>query len=259
MSTELLLRPGMTGRYTPAAITSIMTNLFKAFASTFPLASAKTDKDLPSLVAFSHIPLSIITTLQALPEELHLDSDMTAYLQDATFIALPTEGNKYARLFETTDGGADIADRQRLGRRTKAEMLLLAGSVATEIVPLGALTGFTTPEKNKEQSMLSASPSGQSASASASAEMTSPAHSFASLAMTEGTSMSTSASEDGEALTPGMPGSMFLEPGPLLQVGPKSRSGSLDSQAEADTPVDNKPQYNALDMHDHAAVDVSHR
>lgn len=230
----------LSGRYTPAAITTIITNLLKAFSSTFPSSSLKDDRDLPSLIAFKPIQLGIIPTLQALPDELHLEEDVIAYLQDVTFISIPStsaEVNgvpKYARLFDTE---FELSDRERLGRRMKADFHLAGNNGSeVEIVPLDSLAGITAPtplgraDQQQDQDHLSASPSATNANV----EMTSPAHSWASLETTETGPCTSDADADPEALTPELLGSLVLEPG--IRMGNKSRSGSLDTPVEGAKP-----------------------
>lgn len=235
---------GTTGRYTPAAITTIITNLIKAFSATFPYACLRDDRALPSLLAFKPIPLSIISTLQALPKDLHLEQDVITYLQDVTFISLPSSASaengagsvKYARLFNDYFD-VDEADRDRLTRRMKAELLLTGSSASdpsVEIVQLHCLNGISPltpiPAPGKQDS-LSLSPH-----QAGSAMMTSPAHSDVSLATTETDQTYVSDADlEPEAVTPELFGSLVLEPGIRMDRGDESRSGSLEN------PVEGKP------------------
>lgn len=254
----------LPGRYTPAAITTIITNLVKAFSSTFPSSCMKDDRDLPSLLAFHPIPLSIIPTLQALPVELHLEQDVIAYLQDVAFIGIPSPFSneagpsaviQYARLFDAAFD-EEQQDRERLGRRMKAEMHLAGTNGAeVEIVPLHTLTGISAPAAtNDNVKMLGVNAQGQGHAAQTqtqSIEMTSPAYSCASLTTTE-TDQDTTASDD-EALTPDLLGSLVLEPGIQVGNGNKSRSASLEAEPAAEH------KSNMLGMRvDHTATPTGH-
>lgn len=234
------------GRYTPAAVTTIITNLFKAFSSTFPSACLKDDRDLPSLLAFKPIPLGIIPTLQDLVHELELEEDVIAYLQDVTFISTPSSDSgerptKYARLFQDLE--TEIEDRERLGRRMKAEMHLVNNGTKVEIVSLDSLTGLAPApaptatdvdvDVDAKQQTLGTIPQ--------SIEMTSPAYSTMSLA-TDTSELET------EAVTPEMYASGIFEP--AIRVSGKSRSPSL----EAPTPqAQVKSGVNALGIRSQVA------
>lgn len=199
-------------------MTTIITNLFKAFSSTFPSACLKSDRDLPSLLAFKPIPLGIIPTLQDLVHELDLEHDVIAYLQDVTFISTPSSEDgpiKYARLFQDLE--VDTEDRERLGRRMKAEMHLVKNGSKVEIVSLESLTGIA-PITSKVSSGVDATPQQNLGPIPQSIEMTSPAYSTMSLA--------TDTSEI-EALTPEMYASGVFEP--AIRGGGKSRSPSLEA------------------------------
>lgn len=181
------------------------------------------------MLAFKPIPLSIIPTLHSLVGELSLEHDVVAYLQDVTFIALPSTSAaaaaeevvvKYARLF---DDACETDDRERLGRRMKAEMHLVNGS-NVEVVSLHSLTGIPTATPTPIAADTNATAAnGQTLGAHTtvpqSIEM-SPAYSTTSLA----TDLS-----DTEAVTPEMYGSVFE---PSIRMGGKSRSPSLETPKE---------------------------
>ena len=88
-------------------------------------------------------------------------------------------------------------------------------------------------------------------SANGSMAMTSPAYSCASLAMTDGTSLSDG---DNEAVTPDMAGSLVLEPSLRVGHGSKSRSASFEDEAQVDTPVNGKTAPSVLGMNGAAPV-----
>jgi hypothetical protein len=183
------------GRYTPAAVKTIITSLVKAFTSTFPSSCENLELDLPSLFALRPVPVGLIDELRQVIQE-ETPSDVMEYLQDVMFIGT----NSFARLFDDYTGD----DRDRQARRLKAEMLLM-GNKST-IVSLDSLMGKAT---------LAPVPT--------SVDMVSPAYSYSSL------TNDTEYASDPEALTPDLQSSEMFD-SVKVREGSKSRSPSVDKK-----------------------------
>jgi hypothetical protein len=185
-----------------------MTSLIKAFAPTFPSSCEDVELDLPSLFALKPVPVALIPELKEFISEESIPDDVIEYLQDVTFIALPQSPTTFARLFDEAYEGED---RDRQGRRLKAEMLLVNDkSSCNQIVSLDSLTGTT-----KSNDGLDPVPT--------SIEMVSPAFSYSSL------TNDTDAESEYETMTPDLGNSqMFERVG--VKSGSKSRSPSLEQR-----------------------------
>ena len=174
------LPEGMTdtkGRYTPACILAIITNLFQALASSYPSASHRLDIDMPSLLTFTPIPESILSEIRSLPVNLELPADLCVYLSDTMLVS--TDGIDYCRLW----GGSD--DRNSQTRRLKAELLLTSDGLKIISAPSGAAEIPTSPE-----TLLS-----------------SPCESLSSLVQTDAPT-----EDEVEATTPDLSATLFVEP-----------------------------------------------
>lgn len=182
------------GRYTPAAIKTIITSLVKAFTSTFSSACEDLELDLPSLFALRPVPVGLIDVLRQVIQE-ETPSDVMEYLQDVMFVGTTS----FARLFDDYTGD----DRDRQARRLKAEMLLM-GDKST-IVSLDALMGKASTLAPAPQAI----------------DMASPAYSYSSL------TNDTDYASDPEALTPST--SEILDQVEVRE-GSMSRSPSLDNK-----------------------------
>lgn len=210
------------GRYTSAAVRTVVTSLIKSFASTFPSASMDDDElDLPSLIAFKPIQQDSISSLQSVIHELELEEDVLAYLQDVVFIAISAKSLgqaplQYARLFEEEYAGDN---HDRLARRCKAQIMLQGTDGAeAEIIPLASFSLARVAPSAAEVQVggnpgLAPVPNSQ--------EMVSPSQSLASLTSeaSEGVSVQ-------EAITPNMRATRSLEP--HVRGGSQSRSPSLE-------------------------------
>jgi hypothetical protein len=191
-----------------------MTSLIKAFTSTFPSSCEDVELDLPSLLSLNPVPVNLISELHEFIIEAKIPVDVVEYLQDVTFISIVTVGEttQFARLFDESYEGDD---RDRLGRRLKAEMLLANDKASSnQIVPLSTLTGTNRTES------LGVVPT--------SVDMVSPAYSCASL-----TNDTDYAPSEPEAMTPDFGNSEILEPG-IKVGGSKSRSPSVEVRAGGD-------------------------
>jgi hypothetical protein len=176
-----------------------MTSLIKAFASTFPSSCEDVELDLPSLFALKPVPIALIPELKEFLQEENIPADVVEYLQDVTFISTAQEPTTFARLFDDAYNGED---RERQGRRLKAEMLLINDkSSSNSIVPLATLTGTKT---------LAPMPT--------SIEMVSPAFSYSSL--------SNDTDYESETMTPELGSQVFERV--VIRGTSKSRSPSLE-------------------------------
>ncbi|WVQ80820.1 hypothetical protein IAT38_002927 [Cryptococcus sp. DSM 104549] len=122
----------LDGRYTPACILSIITHFFKALDRSFPSSSRKADIPLPSLLAFTSLPASLLPQIASLAGDLELDEELREYLADVGFGATQqTTASPFARVFagKVEEG----VGREREVKRTKAEMLLLQANGATVV------------------------------------------------------------------------------------------------------------------------------
>jgi len=121
------------------------------------------------------------------------------YLQDVTFISTAQSPSTFARLFDDAYNGDD---RDRQGRRLKAEMLLVNDTTSShQIVPLANLTGSKS---------LAPMPT--------SIEMVSPAFSYSSL--------SNDTDYESETMTPELGSQVFERV--VIRGTSESRSPSLE-------------------------------
>jgi hypothetical protein len=179
-----------------------MTSLIKAFTSTFPSSCEDVELDLPSLFALKPVPIALIPELKEFLEEESIPADVVEYLQDVTFISTAQGPTTFARLF---DDAYDGEDRDRQGRRLKAEMLLINDkSSSNSIVPLATLTG------TKTTCTLAPMPT--------SIEMVSPAFSYSSL--------SNDTDYESETMTPELGSQVFERV--VIRGASKSWSPSLE-------------------------------
>lgn len=183
-----------------------MTSLIKAFASTFPSSCEDVELDLPSLFALKPVPVALIPELKEFLQEENIPADVVEYLQDVTFISTAQGATTFARLFDDAYNGDD---RDRQGRRLKAEMLLINDkSSSNSIVPLTNLTG------TKTTCALAPMPT--------SIEMVSPAFSYSSL--------SNDTDYESETMTPELGSQVFERV--VIRGTSKSRSPSLEKEKD---------------------------
>lgn len=186
-----------------------MTSLIKAFTSTFPSSCEDLELDLPSLFALKPVPIALIHELKEFLQEENIPVDVVEYLQDVTFIATSQSPSTFARLSDDAYN-YNGEDRDRAGRRLKAEMLLINDKSSTNtIINLSTLMGTPTQPES-----LAPIPVPNSV------EMVSPAFSYSSL------SADTDYASD-EALTPDLGSSQVFERVGIRGTS-KSRSPSLD-------------------------------
>ena len=177
-----------------------MTSLIKAFTSTFPSSCEDLELDLPSLFALKPVPIALISELKEFLQEENIPADMVEYLQDVIFISTAQGPTTFARLF---DEGYNGNDRDRQGRRLKAEMLLINDKASNNsIVPLAHLNG--------SKDTLVPMPT--------SIEMVSPAFSYSSL--------SNDTDYESETMTPELGSQVFERV--AIRGNSKSRSPSLE-------------------------------
>ena len=166
-----------------------------------------------------------------------------AYLQDVTFISTPSSSSsssgelnvKYARLF---DEECETEDRERLGRRMKAEMHLVNGG-QVEVVSIQSLTGIPSATTTSSTNTAVTNTADSTATATATTDANTngqgltlgPQNSVQSMEMSPAFSTSSLATDlsDTEAVTPEMYGSVFE---PAIVAGGKSRSASLETPTE---------------------------
>jgi hypothetical protein len=183
-----------------------MTSLIKAFTSTFPSSCEDVELDLPSLFALKPVPIALIPELKEFLQEENIPADMVEYLQDVTFISTAQEPTTFARLFDDAYNGDD---RDRQGRRLKAEMLLINDkSSSNSIVPLANLTGTKT--------------TCALAPMATSIELVSPAFSYSSL--------SNDTDYESETMTPELGSQVFERV--VIRRTSKSRSPSFEKEKD---------------------------
>ncbi|WVQ72467.1 hypothetical protein IAR50_002019 [Cryptococcus sp. DSM 104548] len=202
----------LDGRYTPACIISIITQFLRAVNTTFPSATRRFDVDLPSVIAFTSLPVSIISELQSLPEKLDLAEEVHEWLADIGFGSVGDE--RHARLWSV---GESVENEERNAARLKANIILAQTKAGVSVVSLEELVA----NKSGSEGGLDV-PSHQSAmTGMTGSDSISPANSIASLLPPQSEGASTE--DENEAVTPPSQGSPVVEP-TVSQVSKKMSS-----------------------------------